>query len=75
MSQGIDLVVDRFGERELVIRRLNREDPDFREMCDDYRDVLDALGRSTSEADRREFERLRADLEEEIAARLSGTKG
>lgn len=68
-------MIGRFGDHELEIWRLHGDDPDFRELCDDYRDVLDALERARSDGDRREFERLKADLEEEIAAKLSGTRG
>lgn len=75
MPKSVYRVIGRFGDHELAIRHLHGHDPDFRELCDDYRDVLDALERARSDGDRREFERLKADLEEEIAAKLRGTKG
>jgi hypothetical protein len=40
---SIDLLVGRFPRHELAIRRLYLRDPEFRAVCDDYREVRRAL--------------------------------
>lgn len=54
-------------------------DPDFRSLCADHREALEALGRWEAASDRRsiarieEFTRLVAELEQEIMAQLNMT--
>jgi outer membrane protein assembly factor BamD (BamD/ComL family) len=40
---SLDLLLNRFPSHELAIRRLYRRDPEFRAVCDDYREVQRAL--------------------------------
>ena len=75
MPGSVYRVIGRFGDHELAIWRLYGDDPDFRELCDDYLDVLDALERVRSGDYRREFEQLKAALEEEIASKMRGANG
>ena len=64
-----------FPDYPLTIRCLLRDDPDFRELCDDYEDAANALhfllstqGRSARRA--REYRVLVVELEAEIEAAL-----
>jgi len=64
-----------FPDRSLTIGRLLRDDPDFRELCDDYEDATSALnfwlsppGRSETRA--RGYRELVVELEAEIEATL-----
>jgi hypothetical protein len=40
---SIDVLVSRFPRHEFAIRRLYVRDPEFRAVCDDYREVQQAL--------------------------------
>ncbi len=70
-----DFLESHFPDCSLTIRRLLRNDPDFRELCDDYEDAANALhftlspqGRSEMRAS--EYQVLVAELKAEIEAAL-----
>ena len=74
-----DFLESHFSDCSLKIRRLLRDDPDFRELCDDYEDAANALqfslspqGRSEKRA--REYRSLVAELEAEIETALRKEK-
>ena len=62
------------------IRRLFWRDPEFRTICEDYRDCLDGEGRASSRRTRRiwsrpkSIEQLAAELLAEAAAMLKGDR-
>ncbi len=68
-----------FPDCSLTIHRLLRDDPEFRELCDDYEDAATALNFSLSpqghsEKRAREYRVLVAELEAEIEAALRKEK-
>jgi hypothetical protein len=66
------------GEADRV-RRLFWRDPEFREVCEDYRDALEAMRRlepphPPDPARAEEYRELTAELLEEAAAMLKGAR-
>jgi len=65
----------RFPDRELEMRRLHAQDADFREVCEDYEDAMNALqywqapGHS-DKAKAEGYRQLVADFEAELLAML-----
>ena len=69
----------RFSDRTFEIRRLLRDDEDFRELCEDYEVATDALiywraVERCSDERTRDYQDLIAELESEIM-RILGTIG
>ena len=72
---SIDLLVSRFPRHEFAIRRLYVRDPEFRSICDDYREVQHALAHwqaaDQAEPERvAEYRRMLEELEAEALAML-----
>lgn len=73
-------VLARFPGSEGPIRELYHADEDFRELCGDYAQCLAMLQRlrgQGAERDERieQYAEMRADLEQELAGRISGVAG
>ncbi len=70
-------MVRRFPEHERTILELIDSDPEFKELCQDYENIADAIAEGTAsqnggpDAIQRELLRLRSDLEGDILAELS----
>lgn len=68
---GIAHVLSLFPAAELAIHRLYASDAAFRGICDDYEEALAALRHwEGDDARARDFRRLAAEIESEIAAFL-----
>ncbi len=69
---AIELIVERFPEREADIRHLYQENEDFQEMCQDYNEVsmlLVAWAKKSSEVNAttiEDYQTLLKELEAEI---------
>ena len=69
---GLSLIMERFPEEGLALRRLFKMSPSFQSLCNDYRECLAALQnwqQSTSEEAptwRDEYTKLLLELEQEI---------
>lgn len=78
---GVAFLVKRFPQHELTIRRLYARSADFKAICGDYEETLDALrhweaSRDAADAKVLEYRSFLAELEAEILQLLeSGGKG
>jgi hypothetical protein len=71
MPGRLAAILKRFPRRSVEIEKEIMKNPDFRALCEDYGDAVDALGRwstSTDESSNRakEYRQLVRDLELEI---------
>lgn len=65
MSKGLDSAINRFPEKEMLIRRLYQSE-DFKELCEHYAWMKDSVSLETFSDKKQEFERLRNTLEIEL---------
>lgn len=76
MTGKLAAVLKRFASRSSQIEQEILRDPDFRALCEDYGDAVQALEHWTRSTDSiavsriSEYRRLAAELEEEISNRL-----
>jgi hypothetical protein len=69
---GLSLIMERFPEEGLALRRLFKQSPSFQSLCNDYRECLAALQnwqQSTAEEApvwRAEYAQLLLELEQEV---------
>ena len=81
VHNGLALVLERFPEKAVVVRRLVLRDAGFRGICEDY--ALAREGLATFEArpdaamrpEVADYQTVIAELEHEIAALVSGAAG
>jgi uncharacterized protein YdcH (DUF465 family) len=79
MTEKTHHVLDRLPQHRIALLERMMVDPEFRSLCEDYGDALEALRRwETSDDPNRqarieEFARLRLELESEILSELRVT--
>ncbi|MGO4440141.1 hypothetical protein [Rhizobium sp. RAF56] len=75
---GLTFIVSRWPDRELSIRRLFTQSPEFRAVCEDYGEALGAFQHwqaAGSDGKAEEYRSLAAEIEAEIMRMLDHSAG